>query len=210
MLVGVPKKLVADVIKFLEGKEAAQGGPGAAKAIEFARAQIGKPYQWGGTGPGAFDCSGLTMRAWQAGGRGDIPRTSQQQMAWVKQVGKPVPGALGFPNPGHVWLHVTPSTIIEAPQTGLKVRQVTARTAQVTGVPPAKYDSGGYLPTGHSLVFNGTGSPEPVLTDQQWQSVQGSTQGGDGPLVEIGEFHATPQQTPQQIAQELAWLSRAR
>ncbi|MFI7452325.1 NlpC/P60 family protein [Nonomuraea sp. NPDC049714] len=210
MLVGVPKKLVADVIKFLEGKEAAQGGPGAAKAIEFARAQIGKPYLWGGTGPGAFDCSGLTMRAWQAGGRGDIPRTSQQQMAWVKQVGKPVPGALGFPNPGHVWLHVTPSTIIEAPQTGLKVRQVAARAAQVTGVPPAKYDSGGYLPTGHSLVYNGTGAPERVLTDRQWESLQGGAQGGGGPLVEIGSFHATPQQTPQQIAQELAWLGRAR
>ena len=36
------------------------------KAIAFAMAQLGEPYQWGGAGPGSWDCSGLTMRAWQA------------------------------------------------------------------------------------------------------------------------------------------------
>ncbi|MGI5274893.1 NlpC/P60 family protein [Nonomuraea sp. CA-218870] len=212
MLVGIPKKLVADVITFLEGKEAAQGGPGAQKALAFARQQIGKPYLWGGTGPASFDCSGLTMRAWQAGGRGDIPRTSQQQMGWVKQIGKPVPGALGFPHPGHVWMYVNPNTIIEAPQTGLKVRQVAARAAQLVGVPPTEYDSGGYLPTGHSLVYNGTGAPERVLTDRQWESLAGGTQGGDdlyrGPLVE--NMYTTPEQSPAAIARELWWLSRGR
>lgn len=215
MLINIPKTLVAKVVAFLSEKEAAAGGPGAGKALEFARAQIGKPYEWGGTGPATFDCSGLTMRAWQAGGRGDIPRTSQQQMAWVKPVQAPVPGALGFPHEGHVWLYVNPSTIIEAPQTGLKIRQVAARAAQVIGVPPAKgeaaaYDSGGFLPTGHSLVYNGTGRPEPVLTDQQWKTIQGGAQGGDGPMLNIEEFHATPQQSPQAISQELYWLSKSR
>src|SRR5690606_15412650 len=209
MLVGIPKTLIDKVVAFLSEKEAAQGGPGAAKAIEFARKQIGKDYQWGGAGPNTFDCSGLTMRAWQAGGRKDIPRTSQQQMAWV-QPSKPVPGALGFPHAGHVWMYVNPNTIIEAPQTGLKVRQVAARAAQVVGVPPTEYDSGGFLPTGHSLVFNGTGKPEPILTDRQWQSVQAAAQGGDGSMLHIDEFHATPEQSPQQIAQELYWLSKAR
>ncbi|HEX6233947.1 MAG TPA: C40 family peptidase [Jiangellaceae bacterium] len=41
---------------------------GAARAVEYARAQLGKPYQWGADGPDGFDCSGLTMRAWEAGG----------------------------------------------------------------------------------------------------------------------------------------------
>ncbi|HEY9369315.1 C40 family peptidase, partial [Streptomyces sp.] len=214
MLINIPKTLVSKVIEFLTAKEAAMGGPGAQKALEFARQQIGKPYEWGGTGPGTFDCSGLTMRAWQAGGRGDIPRTSQQQMAWVKPVQAPVPGALGFPHPGHVWLYVNPSTIIEAPQTGLKIRQVAARAAQVIGVPPVKgeaaaaYDSGGFLPTGHSLVYNGTGRPEPVLTDQQWQAIQGGARGGDSPMLNIEEFHATPEQSPQAISRELYWLSK--
>lgn len=42
------------------------GGAGAAAA--FARSQIGKPYVYAASGPDAYDCSGLTMRAWQAGG----------------------------------------------------------------------------------------------------------------------------------------------
>jgi cell wall-associated NlpC family hydrolase len=33
-------------------------------AITYALAQLGKPYLWGGVGPNAFDCSGLTMMAW--------------------------------------------------------------------------------------------------------------------------------------------------
>jgi peptidoglycan DL-endopeptidase CwlO len=40
----------------------------ADKAIAYAYDQIGKPYQWGSSGPGSFDCSGLTMRAWEQGG----------------------------------------------------------------------------------------------------------------------------------------------
>ena len=40
---------------------------GAAAAIGFARAQIGEPYRWGAAGPSSWDCSGLTMGAWQAG-----------------------------------------------------------------------------------------------------------------------------------------------
>lgn len=210
MLINIPKTLVAKVIEFLTEKEAEMGGPGAQKALEFARAQLGKPYKYGAAGPNEFDCSGLTMRAWQAGGRSDIPRTSQQQMAWVKKIDKPVPGALGFPNPGHVWIYTGPNSIIEAPQTGKTVQAVAARAAQVIGIPPAKYDSGGYLPTGHSLVYNGTGRPEPVLTDQQWQAIQSGTRGGDGPLVQIDEFRATPTQSPQAIAQELYWLSKSR
>jgi peptidoglycan DL-endopeptidase CwlO len=33
------------------------------KALEYAYAQLGKPYIWGGTGPKGYDCSGLTMMA---------------------------------------------------------------------------------------------------------------------------------------------------
>src|SRR5436305_1139969 len=43
-------------------------GHGASAAIAEAQRQIGKPYEWGAAGPGSFDCSGLTMWAWRAGG----------------------------------------------------------------------------------------------------------------------------------------------
>ncbi len=37
-------------------------------AANWALAQLGKPYQWGGAGPDSYDCSGLTMRAWEHAG----------------------------------------------------------------------------------------------------------------------------------------------
>ena len=42
--------------------------PSAARVVAFAEAQIGKPYAWGGTGPGSYDCSGLTQASWGAAG----------------------------------------------------------------------------------------------------------------------------------------------
>lgn len=42
------------------------------------------------------------------------------------------------------------------------------------------YDEGGWLPPGPSLVYNGTGRPEPVLSGKQWDSLR-STAGGREP-----------------------------
>ena len=47
-----------------------------ATAIAYAEQQLGRPYLWGGTGPDAFDCSGLVMMAYRAAGI-DIARTSE-------------------------------------------------------------------------------------------------------------------------------------
>lgn len=35
------------------------GTPGMRKALSFARGEAGKPYVWGGVGPGGYDCSGF-------------------------------------------------------------------------------------------------------------------------------------------------------
>ncbi len=61
-----------------QARAGAVATPAAAAAIAFARAQLGRPYEWGGTGPGAYDCSGLVMMAYRAAGI-DIERTSQAQ-----------------------------------------------------------------------------------------------------------------------------------
>jgi peptidoglycan DL-endopeptidase CwlO len=54
------------------------GGGGASAVVAYARAQVGKPYCYGGEGPGCFDCSGLTMMAWRQAGV-SLPHSSSAQ-----------------------------------------------------------------------------------------------------------------------------------
>lgn len=37
-------------------------------AVDFALSKVGGPYVWGGSGPTAYDCSGLTQAAWAQAG----------------------------------------------------------------------------------------------------------------------------------------------
>jgi peptidoglycan DL-endopeptidase CwlO len=102
-----------------------------ATAVAYARDQLGKPYLWGGTGPDAFDCSGLVMMAYRAAGI-DIPRTSQQQWTWGPRVkaGQVQPGDLVFfagadgtrTSPGHVGLVIGGGLMIEAYALGFPIR----------------------------------------------------------------------------------------
>ncbi|MET9569898.1 C40 family peptidase [Streptomyces virginiae] len=50
----------------------------AAAVVNFARAQVGKAYVMGGTGPSSFDCSGLVQAAYRQAGI-SLPRMSQAQ-----------------------------------------------------------------------------------------------------------------------------------
>jgi peptidoglycan DL-endopeptidase CwlO len=102
-----------------------------ASAIAFAEAQLGKPYQWGATGPDTFDCSGLVMMAYRAAGV-LIPRTSEEQWTWGPQVpaSQAEPGDLVFfagadgtpTSPGHVGLVIGGGLMIEAYATGFPIR----------------------------------------------------------------------------------------
>jgi peptidoglycan DL-endopeptidase CwlO len=109
-----------------------------ATAIAYAEQQIGQPYLWGGTGPDAFDCSGLVMMAYRAAGI-DIARTSEQQ--WVTERHVPAaqvqPGDLVFfagadgtpTSPGHVGLVIGHGQMIEAYAPGFPIRISTYGTA---------------------------------------------------------------------------------
>ena len=99
---------------------------GAQAAISFARAQIGEPYRWAAAGPSAWDCSGLTMGAWAAGGR-YLPHYSvaQYEQSTPISSGQLQPGDLVFwgssSDPGsiyHVALYAGGGRIIHAPRTG--------------------------------------------------------------------------------------------
>ncbi|MBO0774781.1 MAG: C40 family peptidase [Actinobacteria bacterium] len=97
------------------------------KAVAFAYAQLGKPYLWGATGPGAFDCSGLVEAAWAAAGV-SIPRDTYGQYASLPHVpmSSIQPGDLiFFDGLGHVGVYVGNNTIIDAPQSGEDVELIS-------------------------------------------------------------------------------------
>ncbi|WP_432151182.1 NlpC/P60 family protein [Streptomyces sp. bgisy029] len=97
----------------------------AARAVSFAHGAIGKPYVWGATGPGAFDCSGLTQAAWQAAGV-SLPRTTYTQINAGQRVSRSelAPGDLVFFYSGisHVGLYIGGGQMIHAPRPGAPVR----------------------------------------------------------------------------------------
>lgn len=107
---------------------ASQGASqGAAQAIAYARAQIGKPYKWATSGPDTFDCSGLVMRAWEAGGY-KLSRTTYTMLADARLTtvsrDSLIPGDLVFPDAGHVQIYTGNGMVVEAPRSGLTVREV--------------------------------------------------------------------------------------
>ncbi len=99
----------------------------AAAALDFAYAQIGKPYIWGGTGPNGYDCSGLVQAAWRAGGV-DLPRTTYAQA----EVGQRIydinalqPGdIMFFSGLNHDGLYAGNGQMVHAPRTGRNIEVV--------------------------------------------------------------------------------------
>ncbi|MER6846238.1 NlpC/P60 family protein [Streptomyces flaveolus] len=101
-------------------------GTKAGKALAFARAQIGKPYVWGATGPGSYDCSGLTQAAWKAAGV-TLPRTTYDQVeaGTTVSVSQAQPGDLVFfyDDISHVGIYIGNGMMIHAPKPGAYVRE---------------------------------------------------------------------------------------
>lgn len=81
--------------------------PGHVRAWFWARAQAGKPYVFGGTGPYGFDCSGLVMEAYRHIGI-TLPRTTYEMLASSKLIPESARNArrgdLAFFGSGHVEL----------------------------------------------------------------------------------------------------------
>jgi len=104
----------------------------AAQVIAYAKAQIGKPYIWGGVGPTGYDCSGLTSMAYKSAGI-TIPRLANYQ--WFNEPhvapGQEEPGDMVFfagsdgtqSDPGHVGIVYNPQqkTMIVARHTGTNI-----------------------------------------------------------------------------------------
>ncbi|WP_433376878.1 NlpC/P60 family protein [Streptosporangium sp. CA-115845] len=134
-MVRAQTKLLRELNVFKTGNPESTGiqysGPAsgnARAALQFAFAQVGKPYQYGGTGPGGWDCSGLLQAAWRRGGV-SLPRTTWEQWSWGTSrkvsLNDLQPGDLIFSEGlGHVSMYAGNGQIVHAPQTGDVVKVV--------------------------------------------------------------------------------------
>lgn len=121
-------KTAQQVTKTVKSLHLTKAGSAAAiKAANFALAQVGKPYVFGAAGPGSFDCSGLTMRAWQAGGV-SLPHSAADQYNYGTHVSRDQlqPGDLVFLySPiGHVAIYIGDGMMVSAPTEGENVSVV--------------------------------------------------------------------------------------
>ncbi|MFI5749974.1 NlpC/P60 family protein [Streptomyces sp. NPDC051644] len=107
------------------------------KAVAFATAQIGKPYDWGAEGPDSYDCSGLTSQAWAAAGR-PIPRTSQEQWRLLPHIAvkdlRPGDLIIYHGDASHVGMYIGDGAIVHAPRPGRNVTLAGAGSMQILGV----------------------------------------------------------------------------
>ncbi len=127
------KWLKSGVLDDISGKASKAGK----RAIAYATNQIGKDYEWGAEGPRTFDCSGLTLRAWQAAGE-EIPRTSQEQWRQLPRVPlrKMRPGDLIIykRDASHVGMYVGGGEMVHAPRTGRQITIAGAGSLLIKGV----------------------------------------------------------------------------
>jgi cell wall-associated NlpC family hydrolase len=132
-----------------ENPTSVTGGPRPAataaqgqQAVDFAKKQLGKPYEWGAAGPSSYDCSGLTMMSWNAAGI-SIDHYSVAQYGEGTHVARLElrPGDLVFfaydtSDPStihHVGIYVGNGQMIDAPHTGANVRYDSAFRSDYIG-----------------------------------------------------------------------------
>jgi cell wall-associated NlpC family hydrolase len=119
------------------GANPAGGAPEAATVIQAALSRIGSPYTWGGSGPNAFDCSGLVMWSFQQAGI-SLPHSSQA----LAQGGQPVsmdqmqPGDLVtyYSDASHVAIYIGDGMMVHASTYGTPVRVAPVDNAPIYNV----------------------------------------------------------------------------
>ncbi|MGH3265720.1 MAG: C40 family peptidase, partial [Trebonia sp.] len=116
-------------VKALKSNAPAANSKAAAQAVRFALAQVGKPYVFGAAGPGSYDCSGLTMRAWGSAGL-SLPHSAAEQYNYGTHISfsQLQPGDLLFYYTpiSHVTIYAGDGLMVSAPQSGENVSVLSA------------------------------------------------------------------------------------
>ena len=121
-----------------DDKVSAPSGSGrGARALAFARSQLGDPYRFAAAGPDAYDCSGLMFAAWKSVGV-SLPRSSKaQSVGGGTSVSKSElePGDLIFyySPVSHVGMYAGNGQLIHAPKPGSSVRYTSLDSMPFAG-----------------------------------------------------------------------------
>jgi hypothetical protein len=167
------------------GGGASYGGGGNA-VLQFAIAQLGTPYKSGAAGGGFFDCSGLTLRAFeQAGVKLPHKAALQQELGYEVGLGGAQPGDLVFfeggPTAitnknglyiGHVGIYVGNGMVLETFRTGdvARIRPIGNRSGRVVSV---------------KRLTTPTTAPI-IVPASPWNGMHGGPQGGSPYVIPAG------------------------
>ncbi|MFJ4623058.1 hypothetical protein [Streptomyces sp. NPDC088812] len=206
LMKGLSNKALDSMLGFLGAEDKkAVGGPAVQNALSWARTQNGLPYQWGGNGNPSWDCSGL-MSAIESVIRGERPHRrwatgsfvgNSGPAGWVRNLNSPF--MIGITNAGvghtagtlagvNVESRGGDGVIIGKGARSYKDSLFTSRWGFA---PAAKYDSGGLLQPGATMVLNGTRKPEAVLTAEEHEAFRSLVSGlstaslGEGNTVNV-------------------------
>ena len=159
----------------------ALGGPAVQKALAWAKTQNGKPYQWGGNNNPSWDCSGL-ISGIESVIRGERPHRrwatgafvgNSGPAGWVRNLKSPFMIGITNAGVGHTAGTLAGVNVESRGGDGVVIgkgaRGYNDRlfTSQWGFAPVAKYDSGGLLADGATMVVNQTRKPERILDPRQ-------------------------------------------
>ncbi|MEU1088970.1 hypothetical protein ABZ401_19405 [Streptomyces sp. NPDC005892] len=197
---GVPNSALDKMLGYLgnEDKKAA-GGPDVQRGLAWARTQGGKAYQWGGNGNPSWDCSGL-VSAIESVIRGQAPHRrwatgafsgSTAPSGWARNLNSPYMIGITNAGVGHTAGTIGGVNVESRGGDGIVIGS-RARgyndglfTDRYGYAPATKYDRGGLLQPGRTLVDNQTGRPEAVLTPEERAAFEQIVRGGAGGTYQV-------------------------
>ncbi|MEU8136576.1 transglycosylase SLT domain-containing protein [Streptodolium elevatio] len=181
----IPLALIDGMLDKIRGEDAkVLGGPVVQKALEWARGEAGKPYQWGGGGNPSWDCSGF-MAGIQSVILGQKPRRlyttfdfsgSSAPPGWKKDLDAPFRVGVSNIGVGHMAGTLAGVNVESRGGDGVVVGP-SARGADNTmfaeryGFSPSNSGLGQFAPTGAladwiAQALRATGTPPPGSLDQ--------------------------------------------
>lgn len=140
-----------------------QGTNTLQQVLQYARHQLGDPYQWGASGPNAFDCSGLVYAAYTHAGYTGLARTTSgmiNQGQKITNIHNLQPGDLIFPSTSHVGLYLGNGRVLSSPHTGAVVH--ISSLAGFGFLQARRIINGGggiHVPAGYQRGVNAAGLP---------------------------------------------------